>query len=271
MSIVALIPAHNEQHGIEAAIEGLRTQTLPPDRIIVVADNCTDDTENVARGAGGEVFVTQRNEHKKAGALNQALDIILPSLSENSLILVQDADTTLSSRFFEIAVERLNGNEDIGAVGGSFFPKGEPNALTVMQGNEYARYVREISRRREARANVLTGAGSIFRVSVLKQIADARDCGRLPGSGVYKQDALTEDNELTLAIKTLGYKVVSPRACEIYTDVPATARGLYEQRLRWRRGALEDIRAHGLSRVTAPYIGKLVWSLIATGLSLIHI
>ena len=44
-----------------------------PGRIVVVADNCTDDTAEIARQHGCEVFTTVSNTDKKAGALNQAL------------------------------------------------------------------------------------------------------------------------------------------------------------------------------------------------------
>ena len=41
--------------------------------MVVVADNCTDDTADIARKNGAEVFTTVGNTEKKAGALNQAL------------------------------------------------------------------------------------------------------------------------------------------------------------------------------------------------------
>jgi glycosyltransferase involved in cell wall biosynthesis len=55
VTIVALLPAHNEAEHIVGAIAGLRAQTRLVDRIIVVADNCTDATESLARDAGAEV------------------------------------------------------------------------------------------------------------------------------------------------------------------------------------------------------------------------
>ena len=58
MSLVALLPAHNEQDNIWAAIDSLHKQTMRPDRIIVVADNCTDQTVDIARMLGADVFET---------------------------------------------------------------------------------------------------------------------------------------------------------------------------------------------------------------------
>jgi hypothetical protein len=49
--VIAIVPAYNEQDSILAAIASLRSQTRPPDEIIVVANNCTDDTEYIAFAA----------------------------------------------------------------------------------------------------------------------------------------------------------------------------------------------------------------------------
>src|SRR5262249_9795913 len=88
--IVALIPAHNEEESVERTIAALREQTLLPDRIIVIADNCTDATSDLARNSGAEVMVTEGNTHKKAGALNYALEQVLPALSDRDAVLIQD-------------------------------------------------------------------------------------------------------------------------------------------------------------------------------------
>jgi poly-beta-1,6-N-acetyl-D-glucosamine synthase len=80
--VVALIPAHNEERQIGGAIQSLRQQESPPDLIVVCADNCTDHTSAKARAAGAHVFTTIGNTHKKAGALNQALAVLLPALRD---------------------------------------------------------------------------------------------------------------------------------------------------------------------------------------------
>jgi poly-beta-1,6-N-acetyl-D-glucosamine synthase len=59
--ITVLIPAHNEQAGIGHAIESVRRQTRAVDEIVVIADNCTDGTAEVAAGHGGTVARTVGN------------------------------------------------------------------------------------------------------------------------------------------------------------------------------------------------------------------
>jgi len=70
---------------------------------------------------------------------------------------------------------------------------------------------------------------------------------------VYDTSAMTEDNELTLALKSLGAKMVSPMQCRVTTELMPTWRSLWRQRMRWQRGALENIGAYGLTRATLRY------------------
>ena len=73
---------------------------------------------------------------------------------------------------------------------------------------------------------------------------------------MYDTLALTEDNELTLALKTLGGRMVSPPQCRVTTEVMTTWRDLWRQRLRWHRGALENIGRLRPHPATAVYWGQ---------------
>lgn len=250
--VVVLVPAHNEEGSLPAALASLRQQTRRPDRVVVVADNCTDGTVEVARAAGAEVFETVANTDKKAGGLNQALAALLDLLDPSDRVLVMDADGVLAPEFVATALDEL-ADPEVGAVGGVFWGEPGHGLIGELQRNEYARYARDIDRKR-GRAMVLTGTATLHRVDVLARIAAARG-SELPGPAglVYDTTALTEDNEITLAIKSLGYRCVSPAGCWVVTEVMPTWRDLWKQRLRWQRGALENLRAYGLTRVTAPY------------------
>src|SRR6266446_155991 len=52
--IAVLIPAHNESTGLLPTLADIKAQLRPADRILVVADNCTDDTLAVAAAAGAD-------------------------------------------------------------------------------------------------------------------------------------------------------------------------------------------------------------------------
>lgn len=258
ITVTVLIPAHNEEASLPATLRSLREQTLRADRVIVVADNCTDGTARVARAHGAEVFETVGNVHKKGGALNQALTDLLPRLGDNDTVLVMDADTQLSPRFLDTAEHLFAADRALMAVGGLF--QGEPGGgiLGQFQRNEYYRYQREI-RRREGRVFVLTGTGTVFRSAALKGVAEARG-SLIPGrrGDVYDTEALTEDNELTIAIKSLGGLITSPNECVVTTEIMPTWRMLWAQRLRWQRGALENLGAYGITPQTFRYWAQQV-------------
>ncbi|MER5602890.1 glycosyltransferase family 2 protein [Streptomyces sp. NPDC002265] len=249
--LAVLIPAHNEQDRIADAIDGLWRQNRRPDLIVVVADNCTDDTAAVATAHGAQVFHTRGNTHKKAGALNQAIAWMLPHLDDRDLLLVQDADTVLNPWFTETAVATFN--RKVGAVGGVFYGEEGGGLLGLLQRMEFHRYAWELDRT-GGRAQVLTGTGTMFRARVLREVRAARRAGTIGGgNSYYSLASLTEDDEMTKAVKTLGYRAMSPAGCAVVTEVMPTLRKLWHQRLRWQRGALENLRDYGWTRVTARY------------------
>jgi cellulose synthase/poly-beta-1,6-N-acetylglucosamine synthase-like glycosyltransferase len=245
VTVTVLIPAHNESASIGATLDSLQQQDPAPDRIVVIADNCSDDTAAIARRHGAEVFITVGNTHKKAGALNQALSVLLDGLGENDVVMCMDADTVLDDGFLAAGIQRFTGDRALMAIGGLFYGEAGHGLLGQLQRNEYVRYSREIKRRR-GRVFVLTGTSSMFRARALRTVAESRG-SILPGvhGDVYDTAALTEDNELTLAIKSLGGLMASPDGCRVVTELMPTWRNLWTQRLRWQRGALENLGAYG--------------------------
>ena len=267
--VIVVIPSYNEEQSIQRTLRSLREQTRPPDDIVVIADNCTDDTIAIAQKEGVSVWETKANLDGKAGALNQFFAAFLEILDDDDVVLVMDADTTLADQFIEATTEMLysQSKKEIAGVGGIFLAddKDDWNLVRQLQSNEYIRYQRRLSRR-HGRALVLTGTGTLFRAKTLRRVQQARRSGEIPdlaqAGGVYDISALTEDNELTLSVKELGFRVVSPKACTVKTAMMPTWSSLYKQRRRWQRGALENLIAHGLNRNTAPYVLRQVMTYI---------
>jgi cellulose synthase/poly-beta-1,6-N-acetylglucosamine synthase-like glycosyltransferase len=253
---VAVIPAHNEEQEIGATLTALMQQ-VAASNIVVAADNCTDATVEIARGMGVTVIETVGNTDKKAGALNQIVSRILPDLSDDDSILVLDADTTMAPNFVATARRSLAADPNRGAVGGIFTGRDAKGWLEIAQANEYARYAREVERIR--RVMVLTGTASLIRVAALRDVAQARGT-LVPGvrGDIYDRTALTEDMELTLALTTLGWSLASPAACLTTTQLMPDVKALVQQRVRWYRGALDNVRTYGWTPVTKRYIGQQV-------------
>lgn len=317
--VTVLVPAHDEGDRILATLAGLRAQTVPPSRVIVVADNCSDDTAALAASAGAEVYETVGNEHKKAGALNQAWALRFrratvgdrrtgdrrsadrrrrsspptgaerrigdrrsaderrlgaeerrtgytgrPDAADDDLVLVQDADSQLDPGFVEGAAHHVLADDRMGAVGGTFRGDAGGGLVGHLQRNEYARYARDV-RRLKGKCLVVTGTAAMFRSGTLRQISHARLAGELPPGdergGIYDTTVLTEDNELTFAILHLGHRVLSPAECTLTTEVMPTWRALWQQRLRWKRGAVENCFQYGVTGITWRYWGRQLLTL----------
>ena len=327
--ITVLVPAHNEGDQILTTLDGLRRQTLSPTRILVVADNCSDDTVALARTAGAEVYETVGNAHKKAGALNQAWSLRFrrtvegdrrgcerrqadrrvtsqpsagpdrrgrsrrtwsasrrlgtqrraastgrPDAADDDLVIVQDADSRLDSGFLKGAAHHVLRDDRMGAVGGTFRGDAGGGLVGLLQRNEYARYARDV-RRLKGKCLVVTGTAAMFRAATLRRIAEARLTGELPAGdgngGIYDTTVLTEDNELTFAILHLGYKVLSPKECTLTTEVMPTWRALWQQRLRWKRGAVENCFQYGVTAITWRYWGRQLLTLAGVLVTMIYL
>lgn len=239
--IVAIIPAHNEAQSIGRTITSLLRQTHPPDRILVVSDNSTDSTVEVARTAGADVMESVNNTHRKAGALNQALDVVGTWFPQH--VMVMDADTELTPRFVEIALQRLR-DPKMGAVGAVFGGVNPHGYLQYMQRLEWARYAEEIER--TDRTFVLSGTAALIRWKAMEAV-------KAHFGHYYHLDSITEDMRLTLDLKTVGYRLCSPVECESTTEMMPSVKLLFLQRRRWYLGALQNVTAYGMTRVSAPY------------------
>ena len=174
-------------------------------------------------------------------------------MSVRDVVLIMDADSTISPDFLAVALEHLENDPDLIAVGGLFYGDEGGGMLGQFQRNEFTRYQRVVARKLD-RVFVLTGTAAVIRAYALRTVSQARG-PLIPGTSdlVYDTLALTEDNELTLALKSLGAKLTSPPQCHVTTEIMPTWRALWRQRSRWHRGALENIGAYGLTRATTVY------------------
>jgi poly-beta-1,6-N-acetyl-D-glucosamine synthase len=109
-------------------------QTRAPDLVIVICDNCTDATAQIARAHGATVWNTSGNTRKKAGALNYALRRVLPGLDDDDAVLVQDADSYLDPDLVAVTAAKLD--EGYAAAGGNFYGREGGGLCGTFQRNE---------------------------------------------------------------------------------------------------------------------------------------
>ena len=246
VDVVVLIPAHNEETWIQRTIQSLYDQSFPVKRILVMADNCTDRTVELARAAGAEVVETVDNTHRKAGAMNQGFAMLLPTLKDSDVVMGMDADGVIKEDAIEIALEIFEARPNLGGVSGSVRTRRPTGWLETAQVLEYERG-RRIMSRAKGRIHVLSGAAAFIKVGVLRHVAESRG-STLPGTKgeVMMAENIVEDYELTLAVLKLGYGVTSSKRCQMFSDLMPTLTELEGQRMRWYRGTIETLYLYGI-------------------------
>ena len=114
--IAVLIPAHNESSAMIDTLNSIQAQLRPQDRFIVVADNCSDNTAEIAEMNGAEVI--ERNDLIKRGK-GYALDFGLRHLSQNppDVVVIIDADCLLEANALsQLAASALHGDRPVQAL-----------------------------------------------------------------------------------------------------------------------------------------------------------
>ena len=225
--LAVLVPAHDEERGVADTIRPLLAQNYPRDAlaVIVIADNCTDDTARVAAGAGATVW--QRDDPTARGkgpALAWALDRLRRELPDTEAVIVVDADCIATPTLGATVAEEL----------------ADPSVRAVQ-----VRY--EVSNADESPAAALRAAGFILK-HVIRSRGRSRlglSCG-LFGSGmafrlslfdeVEWPSSVTEDTELHLMLVERGVVVRFAERAAVASAMPTTARSAVEQQMRWETG-----------------------------------
>lgn len=239
-TVTVLVPAHNEETGIADTIEALLGQESPEwlriGSIVVVVNNSTDRTAEIARGYPVTVVEMVDNPHKKSGALNHGW---LRHVAESDLVLTMDADTVLRPDTVASMADELRGNPVLGAVCARYWTTPGRGLVWRLQRLEYSRYddLREL---RGWRVSVASGAAAMYRQAALLQVAEFRQ-RREP----WDNDSLIEDYALTLDLKIRGWRVGAARNAHVYTTPPSTVRELWQQRMRWGRGGMDECLKRG--------------------------
>jgi poly-beta-1,6-N-acetyl-D-glucosamine synthase len=244
-AVVALIPAHDEEAQIAATIASVQRQTVSCARIIVLADNCTDRTVQVALEAGAEVYETVGNSAKKAGALNQGFRLLDDGVHA---ILQMDADTELTPAFLEETLRDLEA-PDVGGVCARFIPKPGlgttvwQRIIVKLQKIEYMRYDSSLSRMKNV--SVLSGTACVYRRDALTGVTEMYAVAALE----HVIAALYGRRELSAAQQSLRDQLAEPAAGD-----PRTRSEWFRQ----RRLALErHLLALG---TTPPVVRRQPWN-----------
>jgi peptidoglycan-N-acetylglucosamine deacetylase len=229
--VSVIVPAYNEEKVIARTIEALLASSYPQFEIIVVDDGSLDRTSEVVRenfGSTAGVRLFTRPNGGKAGALNFGMH-----QSQGEVVIGLDADTIFEKEAIGLLVRRF-ADPSIGAVAGNAKVGNRINLITRLQALEYIT-LQNLDRRAFASLNCITvvsGAAGAWRRSLIERVA-----------GV-SSDTLAEDQDLTLKIRRLGYKIEYEEDAIAWTEAPDTLRGLAKQRFRWSFGTLQCMWKH---------------------------
>ena len=226
-----LIPAHDEEDTLAATIRRIRPQLREGDRLLVVADNCSDGTAVLAESVGAEVVVrTDPANRGKGFALDRGIRHFAGDPPE--IVVVIDADCTLS----DFAIDRLAEmcratNRPVQAL--DLMVSG-PGATTATRLREFAwrvkNWIRPLGLSSVGLPCQLMGTGMAFPWELIARANLATG-------------ALVEDLKLGLELAAGGHSPVFCPAAVVTSEFPATGEGSRSQQLRWEQGHLALIAA----------------------------
>jgi cellulose synthase/poly-beta-1,6-N-acetylglucosamine synthase-like glycosyltransferase len=253
-----IVPAHNEMAIIERTILSLRNVLWPSDlfRVIVVADNCTDDTARISRAAGADVLV--RNDATQRGK-GYALRFAFATSAAKGwadAVVVVDADAEVSSNLLEAFAARLeSGVEAVQAHYGVRNPMASwrTRLITIAKGSFHI--VRSRARERLGLSCGLRGNGWCVTHKLLTQVA-------------YQAFSLTEDVEYGIAIGLAGYRIGYADEAHANADMVSGEDIARKQRQRWEDGRFQLIRSQTLPLLAAA-VKRRSWLCLDLGLDLL--
>jgi cellulose synthase/poly-beta-1,6-N-acetylglucosamine synthase-like glycosyltransferase len=226
---VILVPAHDEAAGIAATVEALREQLAEHDRLVVVADNCTDTTAAIARAAGAEVLERDDPERRGKGF---ALAFGVESLraAPPDVVLVVDADCRLAPGSAErLAREASRKGRPVQARNTVTPPEGAtPLARLAAFAFLVKNVVRPLGLGRLGLPCPLMGTGMAFPFSLLASMPLATG-------------ALAEDLLLGVDLVLRGKAPVLCLDASVTSPMPEKRRARAAQTERWEYGHLSTL------------------------------
>lgn len=241
-SMTVSLPAYNESGTIRETIEGIFGQNYPgPLEVVVCDDGSTDNTWEILNDlqATYNLTIVQQENAGSAAARNTAL-----AHGSHEIVLSMDTDTVLKENALYEAGASFERNPDVVAVGTNIGVLNPNESLwTKMQVYNYL-LAMEIARMFQSQLGfvlVLSGGCSVFKREVLEEIG-----------GWNTSQLLADDTDITVRIHEHGPVTYNPNI-HAYTEVPATFKALWIQRLRWRQHGVTALLHHYRKQVNPSY------------------
>jgi cellulose synthase/poly-beta-1,6-N-acetylglucosamine synthase-like glycosyltransferase len=225
--VAVLVPAHDESSLISGCVQSLLVQSYPRElfEVVVVADNCSDDTAALARHAGARVIERfDADARGKGHALRFGMDRLLGSESAPDAIVVVDADTTADPAFLATMVARYE-------AGGAPVVQGESMLMEDGSTRTSLRVaafllinrVRPTGRMMLGLPCTLCGNGMMFAASLLRERP-------------WEAYTAAEDLEYAVRLREVGIAPRYARGAILLSPAAPDAASSETQQLRWEGG-----------------------------------
>lgn len=231
---MAVISARNEEKVIANLIESLKLQAYPKNKldIYVIADNCTDNTAQIAREAGAIVYERFDETKKTKGyALEWFFEKVLEEFPDKyDAFCVFDADNLVTPGFFNKMNEKLcegekivQGYRDIKNAGDNWISANGAIYYWILNRlYHYSRYNLGLS-------SFIQGTGFMVSMDIIKE------------EGGWHTTALTEDIEFSFTQIAKGRKIAWANDAIVYDEQPTGFVQTWNQRLRWGVGHVQSM------------------------------
>jgi cellulose synthase/poly-beta-1,6-N-acetylglucosamine synthase-like glycosyltransferase len=240
--LAVVVPAHNEERYIARCVESILSadRSLIELDVVVIADNCSDHTAEMARGAGASVLVrTNVQERGKGYALDFAFRTL--GMERWEAFAVVDADSEVASNFLVELRSAMAAGAD--AVQCRYLVRNAGESIRTRLMKVAGAAFNVLRPRGRDRCGLSAGIyGNGFGLS-------AETLRAVP----YTASSLVEDVEYHLALVEAGRKVRFVDTTAVYGDMPASGAGVKTQRTRWEGGRFRLIREK-----TLPLVGKIL-------------
>jgi len=237
--LAVFVPAHNEENVIYQSIKSILRTDYPSERlnVFVIADNCTDRTEELALEAGARVL---RRENATLRGKQHALAWAFKQIDLDSYdgVVVLDADNRVDSGYFSVIDNHLAAGDKV--IQGYVETK-NPDESWITANYAYIFWYTcrlQMIRTRLGLSSWLAGTGLCISTEIIRRVG-------------WNVKTLVDDVEYTCQLLLAGERVVFAPGAVAYDQKPVGLVDSMKQRLRWIRGQ---------TQVTLRYIPRLAWA-----------
>ncbi|NEQ45959.1 MAG: glycosyltransferase family 2 protein [Leptolyngbya sp. SIOISBB] len=253
--IAVLMPAHNEAGTITPVLQGIQRQLRPQDTLLVIADNCTDETAHVARATGAQVLERQDAQRRGKG---YALDFGIQALSANApdVVVMMDADCLITGgSLLALAAKAMETGRPIQSRYLFEVPdKTSTKALISAFAITVKNWVRPLGMLQLGLPSLLFGTGMAFPWSVLTSVDLA--------SG-----HIVEDMKLGFDLAIAGSPPLFDPTVQVMGQLPDSNNAATSQRTRWEHGHLKVLQDY-VPQLLGQSLKQARLDLLALGLDL---